>query len=41
MAAFVSEVEVDVSPDYHFTEITTKFAELESWSCEHYNDKEG
>ena len=28
MAAFVSEVEGDVSPDYHFTRITTKFAEL-------------
>ena len=28
MAAFVSEVEGDVSPDYHFTGITTNFAEL-------------
>ena len=29
MAAFVSEVGPDVSPDYHFTGITTKFADLD------------
>ena len=29
MAAFVSEVEVDVPADYHFTAITTKFAQLD------------